>query len=93
MQRGLVPIYRRSAQHICPIKQSKNNALPLKTGPIGCPKTSLTNYQPVLRNDQEERRSDLHCGRGLKSRLVLFLSGPHLPCFTRSSTRTSEPMI
>jgi len=79
-----------SAQHICPIMQSKNNAWPLKMGPISCPETSLNNYQPRLRNVPEERRSDLYRGEGLKSHLVLFLSDPHLPFFTQSTTWTSE---
>jgi hypothetical protein len=30
-------------------------AWPLKMGPIGCPETSVTNYQSDLRNIPEER--------------------------------------
>jgi hypothetical protein len=30
---------------------------PLKTGPIGCPETSVKDYHSTLRNTQEERRS------------------------------------
>ena len=29
----------------------------LEVGPIGCPETSVRNYQPTLRNIPEERRS------------------------------------
>jgi hypothetical protein len=39
-----------------------------KTVPIGCPETSVRNYQYSLRNNTEERRSDLDRGRNLKSR-------------------------
>jgi hypothetical protein len=37
-------------------------------GPIGCPETSVQNYQFTLRNISEERRSHLHSGGSLKSR-------------------------
>jgi hypothetical protein len=32
---------------------------PLKMGPIGCPETSVQNYQSTLRNIPEERRSQI----------------------------------
>jgi hypothetical protein len=32
---------------------------PLKTGPIGCPETSVQNYHSTLRNIPEERRSQV----------------------------------
>jgi hypothetical protein len=42
-------------------KQFKNNssrtASPPKMGPTDCPETSITNYQPTLRNFPEERES------------------------------------
>ena len=39
-------------------------------GLIGCPETSVTNYQSTLRNIPEGRRSHLHSSRSLKSRNV-----------------------
>jgi hypothetical protein len=38
-------------------------------GPIGCPETSVRNYHCWLRNDPEERSSQLLRGVSLKSRL------------------------
>ena len=32
---------------------------PLKTGPIGCPETSVRNYHNTLRNSPEERSSNI----------------------------------
>jgi len=40
-------------------------AFALKMRQIGCPETSVTHYQSVLRNITEERRSHLHCARRL----------------------------
>jgi hypothetical protein len=42
----------------------KNNedSLHVKTGPIGCPETSVRNYHYSLRNNPEGRISPLHCG-------------------------------
>ena len=40
--------------------------LPLKIGPIGCPETSVRNYQYVLCNIPEKRRSHLQRGGNLK---------------------------
>jgi len=37
-------------------------------GPIGCPEMSLRNYNYSLRNNPEERRSQLLRGGSLKSR-------------------------
>lgn len=37
----------------------------LKLGPVGCPETSINNYQNTLRNIPEERRPQLYCGRSL----------------------------
>jgi hypothetical protein len=39
-------------------------------GPIGCPETSVHNYYSTLRNIPEERRSYVHGGGSLKSRVV-----------------------
>jgi len=36
-------------------------------GPIGCLDTPVTNYRSTLRNNPEERRSQLHRGGSLKS--------------------------
>jgi hypothetical protein len=48
-------------------------AWPLKMGPIGCPKTSVTDYLSTGHIIPEERSSHLHRGRSLKSS-VLFLA-------------------
>jgi len=40
--------------------------LPLKTGPIGCPETSVLSYQYMLCNIPEERSSHLQRGGNLK---------------------------
>ena len=47
-------------------------ALPLKKGPIGCPKTSLTT-KPRFVNIPEEQRPRLHCGGNLKSCTYLYI--------------------
>lgn len=39
-------------------------------GPIGLPETSVQNYQSTLRSVPEERRSHLHSGGSLKSRML-----------------------
>ena len=38
----------------------------IKMGPIGCPETSVTNYQPTLCNILEERMSHLYLEVSLK---------------------------
>jgi len=43
-------------------------------GPLGCPETSITNYQSTLRNIPEERKSDLRCGGSLNSRLIRLIT-------------------
>jgi len=48
---------------------------PLRVGLIGCPETSVTNYQYGLRNIPEVRSSHLHRGGSRKSRM-------HIPCAT-----------
>jgi hypothetical protein len=40
---------------------------------IGCPETSLVNYQSKLRNTPEERRPHLNRDRSLKSRMGSFV--------------------
>ena len=40
------------------------------SGPIGCPETSVANYQSALRNIPEERRFHLLYGVSLKSRIL-----------------------
>jgi hypothetical protein len=45
---------------------------PLKTGPIGCPETSVQNYHTTLRNTPEERRSHRHGSGTLKLRVFLL---------------------
>ena len=47
-------------------------------GPIGCPETSVRNYRSTLRNIPEERRSHLHRGGSLKSRMKITLLKPTL---------------
>ena len=44
----------------------------LKTGPKGCPETSVRNYHYWLRNNPEERSYHLLGGRSLKSSRVIF---------------------
>jgi hypothetical protein len=46
-------------------------------GLTGCPETLVINYQSMVHNSPEERRSHLHCGRSLKSsrkrgKLILY---------------------
>jgi hypothetical protein len=48
------------------------NSWPLKLGPICSPKTSVKNCHCLLRNNQEERSSQLLCGGSLKSGKVKF---------------------
>jgi len=40
-------------------------------GPMGCPETSVRNYQYMLRNDPEEHNSHLLRGGSLKSFLYV----------------------
>jgi hypothetical protein len=47
---------------------------PLKMGPIGCPTTSVKNYHYSLRNNPEERSSQLLHDGSLKSRIFLTLT-------------------
>jgi hypothetical protein len=63
-RRSLVVGYRRFGKPYQSHLQT-SSALPLKIGPIDCPLTSVTNYQPTLRKIPEERRPYLPCGRSL----------------------------
>jgi hypothetical protein len=49
-------------------------------GPMGCPDTSVRNYQYTLRNILEERRTNLHRGGSLKTRTVRVKADSHMPC-------------
>jgi hypothetical protein len=49
---------------------SVKNSLPLSMGPIGCPETSVKNYQYTLLYIPEERRSHLLRGGSLKLGLI-----------------------
>jgi hypothetical protein len=49
---------------------------PLKMGPIGCPETSVHNCHSTLRNIQQERRSHLHSGGSLISRIFMTIIPP-----------------
>ena len=66
MQRRLV-VTDFSVQHIIP--KFKGQAWPFKMVLLGCPETSVFNYQSKLRNVPEERRSYLNRGHILKSRI------------------------
>jgi len=46
-------------------------------GPIGCPETSVRNYQSTLRNNPEERRSNLHRGESVKSFIATNENSSH----------------
>jgi hypothetical protein len=59
----------------------------LKMRPIGCPETSVNNYQSSLRNIPGEQRSYLHREASLKSSkntvIKILLIGPALNCVIR----------
>ena len=63
-----------------------------KMGPIGSPETSIQNHRSTLRNIPEERRSQLHRGVSLKSRIYCSNSNNDyynihfLLCFLNSLT-------
>jgi hypothetical protein len=46
----------------------------LRMGPVGCPETSVINCHYSLRNNSEERSSQLLRGGSLKSRIVMHFS-------------------
>jgi hypothetical protein len=50
-------------------------------GPIGCPKTSGTNYESTPHNVPEERRSHLHRGGSLNSRITDYIRSVIIPYF------------
>ena len=67
-QRVPVIPYRRFGTTSTPSSRVKN------TGPIGCPETSVRNYQYSLHNNPEERSSHLLHDRSLKSYSVFMCS-------------------
>jgi hypothetical protein len=48
--------------------------------PIGCPETSVRNYDYLLRNNPEERSSNLHLGGSLKSRVEILVRDIYILC-------------
>jgi hypothetical protein len=67
MQRRLLVVTEILGKPISPIfrwlKHYRKIVLVLlKFGPIGCPETSITNYQSKPRKILEEQRSDFVCG-------------------------------
>ena len=74
-QRTLVVGYRRfGTAYRTHFQQSSSSfylyCLTLEHGTVGCPETSVTNYQPTLRNITEERGPRPHRGGSLKSHRV-----------------------
>jgi hypothetical protein len=61
--------YQSTLRYI-PEDNSSLTAQSLKKGPIGFSETSVANYKSTLRNVTEERRSHLHRGESLKSRII-----------------------
>ena len=53
----------------------KSQPWPLKMWPIRSPETSVTHYHSTLRNNPEERRSNIHRGGSLKSRRLMIFGG------------------
>jgi hypothetical protein len=74
--RGNQPVKGQAAQG-----DSSWASWPLKMRPIGCPETSVANYQSTVRNIPEEWRSHLYRGGSPKSRrlgnLLTLISGQH----------------
>jgi len=62
----------------------------LKTGPIACPETSVWNLHSKLRNIPEERRSHLHRGESLKSRISLLVLQDLWSCWTTQNTEAAS---
>ena len=60
------------------VPSSRFKPRPLKMEPIVYPETSVRNCHCILRNIAEERRSNLHHGRSLKSRIELDFLLTHL---------------
>ena len=66
------PFYRSHLQRsnsLRRISYSSWTASPLKMAPISCPETSVITYKSMLCNNQEERRSHLHRGGIVTSRI------------------------
>jgi len=66
---SFVPTFRDNLSG--PIFKVQADPLPLKMGPIGCPETSVTDYQTMLRKSPKERKSHSHRGGTLNSRMVM----------------------
>ena len=86
----------RSSRMLCSVDDSYlptfGTAYPLKVWPIGCPWTSVNNYQFTLRDIPEERRSRLHCAGSLKSHAVIELQGRH-PSNYETDFQISPPTL
>lgn len=74
MQRWLLVSYRHFRITCCSHLQGSDSLRPFKMEPIGCPKTSVTDYRSALRNIPEEQSCPLHCVRSLKSCIIEFIS-------------------
>jgi hypothetical protein len=72
----LVVKYRRFRTAYRSQLQGSSNRSSLKIGPIGCPETSVINYQSTLRNIPEKWRPHLRRDRSLKSRKIIVQSNP-----------------
>ena len=61
-------VWRQRGNLIFKVQEASLTPWPLKMGPIGCPETSVTDYQSTLHNIPEGRRCHLQWGGSLKSR-------------------------
>jgi hypothetical protein len=61
-------VWRQCGNLIFKVQEASLTPSPLKMGPIGCPETSVTDYQSTLHNIPEGRRCHLQWGGSLKSR-------------------------
>jgi hypothetical protein len=68
-QRVVVIYYRRFGT----TSRSHFFSTPMKTGPIGCPETSITNYQNMLRNNPEELSSHLQDYKKVSVHLMITI--------------------
>jgi hypothetical protein len=74
----LLGYYAASSGNFLPMFRDKllvpsSDVSTLRMGPIGCPETSVRNYHYSLRNNPEERSSQLLRGGSLKSRIYFIL--------------------
>lgn len=58
----MVRYWRCRTRHWSCLQRLSFTAWPLKVGQVCCPKTSVTNYQPMPINITEEQRPRVHCG-------------------------------